>query len=221
MALGPLTIPQPRRLLLPPTLLPRESTLSFALEPTFMESVMLRPSPMPGVSTAIPVSTLVLTDIPMAVSTTSTASVMLRPRPMPGASTAIPVSTLALTDTPMAVSTTSTASVMLRPSLMPGASTATPLSTLALMDIPMAVSTTSMASVMLRPTLTGLEDSSQPMEATTVKLLTPTVITWVNKKTIPTISILTEFAAYTHRKFSLNPIGFIFVITYLWTLSTK
>merc|ERR1712168_1555977 len=174
---------------------------------------------MLGVCTAIPVSTLALTDTPMAVSTTSTASVMLRPSPMPGACTAIPVSTPALTDTPMAVSTTSTASVTLRPSQMPGASTAIPVSTPALMDIPMAVSTTSMASVMLRPTLTGLEDSSQPMEATTVKLLTPTVITWVNKKTIPTISILTEFAAYTHRKFSLNPIGFIFVITYMWTLS--
>merc|ERR1712121_181331 len=183
MALGPLTIPQPRRLLLPPTLLPRESTLSFTLEPTFMESVMLRPRAMPGASTAIPVSTPVLTDTPMAVSTMSTASVTLRPSQMPGASTAIPVSTPAL------------------------------------MDIPMAVSTTSMASVMLRPTLTGLEDSSQPMEATTVKLLTPTVITWLNKKTIPTISILTEFAAYTRRKFSLNPIGFIFVITYMWTLS--
>merc|ERR1712168_625456 len=103
----------------------------------------------------------------------------------------------------------------------PGASMAIPVSTLALTDIPMAVSTTSMASVMLRPTLTGLEDSSQPMEATIVRLLTPTVITWLNKKTIPIISILTEFAAYTHRKFSLNPIGFIFVITYMWTLSTK
>merc|ERR1711875_49323 len=96
-------------------------------ESTTTESVMLRPSPMPGVCTAIPVSTPVLTDTPMAVSTTSMASVMLRPSLMPGASTATPLSTLVLMDTPMAVSTT-TESVMLRLSPMPGESmpTATP-----------------------------------------------------------------------------------------------
>merc|ERR1712142_440855 len=101
---------------------------------------------MPGASTATPLSTLVLMDTPMAVSTTM-ESVMLRLKPMPGESmaTATQLSTL---DTPMAVSTT-TESVMLRPSLMPGASTATPLSTLVLMDTPMAVSTTT-ESVMLR-----------------------------------------------------------------------
>merc|ERR1712121_457689 len=108
MALGPLTIPQPRRLLLPPTLLPRESTLSFTLEPTFMESVMLRPSQMPGVCTASPVSTPVLMDIPMAVSTTSTASVKLRLSQMPGESmaTATQLSTLD-THMPTATSTAS------------------------------------------------------------------------------------------------------------------
>merc|ERR1712025_1115364 len=93
-----------------------------AVSTTSMASVTLRPSQMPGESTAIPVSTPVLTDTP---ESTTTESVMLRPSPMPGASTAIPVSTPVLTDTPMAVSTTSMASVMLRPSLMPEVSTAT------------------------------------------------------------------------------------------------
>merc|ERR1712121_91071 len=86
---------------------------------------MLRPSLMPGASTATPLSTLVLMDTPMEVSTTSTESVMLRPSLMPGASTATPLSTLVLMDSPMAASTTPTESVMLRPSLMPGESTAT------------------------------------------------------------------------------------------------
>merc|ERR1711970_621114 len=111
---------------------------------TPMESVMLRPSLMPGVCTAIPVSTPVLTDTPMVVSTTSMASVMLRPSQMPGESTAIPVSTQVLTDTPMAASTIPTESVMLRLSPMPGESmaTATQLSTLDT-HIPMATSTAS------------------------------------------------------------------------------
>merc|ERR1712098_482085 len=67
---------------------------------------MLRPSPMPGASTAILVSTPVLTDTPMAVSTTSMASVMLRPSLMPGASTATQLSTLD-THMPTATSTAS------------------------------------------------------------------------------------------------------------------
>merc|ERR1719347_100287 len=108
-----------------------------------MASVMLRPSLMPGASTATPLSTLVLTDTPMAVSTT-TESVMLRPSLMPGASTATPLSTLALMDSPMAASTTPTESVMLRLSPMPGESmaTATQLSTLDT-HMPMATSTAS------------------------------------------------------------------------------
>merc|ERR1712112_376409 len=79
-----------------------------AVSTTSTASVMLRPSPMPGASTAILVSTPVLTDTPMAVSTTSMASVMLRPSLMPGASTAIPVSTPVLTDTPTQLSTLDT-----------------------------------------------------------------------------------------------------------------
>merc|ERR1711970_247372 len=75
---------------------------------TPMESVMLRPSPMPGVCTAIPVSTPVLTDTPMVVFTTSMASVMLRLSPMPGESmaTATQLSTLD-THMPTATSTAS------------------------------------------------------------------------------------------------------------------
>merc|ERR1712042_86058 len=107
------------------------------------ESVMLRPSPMPGVCTAIPVSTLVLTDTPTA-ETTSTESVMLRPSLMPGASTTTPLSTLVLMDSPMAASTTPTESVMLRLSPMPGESMAmaTQLSTLDT-HMPTATSTAS------------------------------------------------------------------------------
>merc|ERR1712168_658301 len=106
------------------------------------ESVMLRPSLMPGASTATPLSTLVLMDTPMAASTIPTESGMLRPSLMPGASTATPLSTLVLMDTPMAASTIPTESVMLRP--MPGESmaTATQLSTLDT-HIPMATSTAS------------------------------------------------------------------------------
>merc|ERR1711972_669997 len=76
-------------------------------ESTTTESVMLRPSLMPGASTATPLSTLVLMDTPMAVSTT-TESVMLRLSPMPGESmaTATQLSTL---DTHM-LTATSTAS---------------------------------------------------------------------------------------------------------------
>merc|ERR1712033_69283 len=115
-----------------------------AVSTTSTESVMLRPSLMPGASTATPLSTLVLMDTPMAVSTTSTESVMLRPSLMPGASTATPLSTLVLMDSPMAASTTPTESVMLRLSPMPGESTATAtqLSTLDT-HMPMATSTAS------------------------------------------------------------------------------
>merc|ERR1712168_1305640 len=113
-----------------------------AVSTTSMASVMLRPSLMPGASTATPLSTLVLMDTPMAASTIPTESVMLRPSLMPGASTATPLSTLVLMDTPMAASTTPTESVMLRP--MPGESmaTGTQLSTLDI-HIPMATSTAS------------------------------------------------------------------------------
>merc|ERR1712098_402559 len=107
-----------------------------------MASVMLRQSLMPGASTATPLSTLVLTDTPMAVSTIPTESVMLRPSLMPGASTATPLSTLVLMDSPMAASTTPTESVMLRLSPMPGESMATQLSTLDT-HMPTATSTAS------------------------------------------------------------------------------
>merc|ERR1712112_152713 len=99
---------------------------------------------MPGASMATPLSTLVLTDTPMAVSTIPTESEMLRPSPMPGESTATPLSTLVLMDSPMAESTTPTESVMLRLSPMPGESmaTATQLSTLDT-HMPTATSTAS------------------------------------------------------------------------------
>merc|ERR1712168_275644 len=111
-----------------------------AASTTPTESVMLRPSLMPGASTATPLSILVLMDTPMAASTIPTESVMLRPSLMPGASTATPPSTLVLMDTPMAASTIPTESVM----PMPGESmaTATQLSTLDT-HIPMATSTAS------------------------------------------------------------------------------
>merc|ERR1712029_1001029 len=75
---------------------------------TTTESVMLRPSLMPGASTATPLSTLVLMDSPMAASTTPTESVMLRLSPMPGESmaTATQLSTLD-THMPTATSTAS------------------------------------------------------------------------------------------------------------------
>merc|ERR1712168_19342 len=80
-----------------------------AASTTPTESVMLRPSLMPGASTATPLSILVLMDTPMAASTIPTESVMLRPSLMPGASTATPLSTLVLMDIhiPMATSTAS------------------------------------------------------------------------------------------------------------------
>merc|ERR1712112_354983 len=129
---------------------------------------------------AIPVSTPVLTDTPMAESTT-TESVMLRPSLMPVASTATPLSTPVLTDTPMAESTT-TESVMLRPSLMPGASTATPLSTLVLTDTPMAVSTTSMASVMLRPSPMPGESMATATQLSTLDTHMPTATSTASKE---------------------------------------
>merc|ERR1719481_1556205 len=76
-----------------------------AVSTTSMASVMLRPSPMPGASTAIPVSTPVLTDTP---ESTTTESVMLRLSPMPGVSTAT-ATQLSTLDTHMP-SATSTAS---------------------------------------------------------------------------------------------------------------
>merc|ERR1719420_749961 len=140
-------------------------------------SVMLRPSLMPGASTAIPVSTPVLTDTP---ESTTTESVMLRPSPMPGASTAILVSTPVLTDTPMAVSTTSMASVMLRPSLMPGASTAIPVLT----DTPMVVSTTSMASVMLRPSLMPGVSTATATQLSTLDTHMPSATSTASKELV-------------------------------------
>merc|ERR1712142_555891 len=79
-----------------------------AVSTTSMASVMLRPSLMPGASTATPLSTLVLMDSPMAASTTPTESVMLRLSPMPGESmaTATHLSTLD-THMPTATSTAS------------------------------------------------------------------------------------------------------------------
>merc|ERR1719295_2029405 len=93
---------------------------------TTTESVMLRPSPMPGaMALAFP---LFILDTPMAVSTTM-ESVMLRPSPMPGAmALAFPLFTL---DTPMAVFTT-TESVMLMLSPIPGA-----MASLSTLDTPM------------------------------------------------------------------------------------
>merc|ERR1712168_787233 len=139
---------------------------------------------MLGVCTAIPVSTPVLMDTLMAVSTTSTASVMLRPSPMPGVCMAIPVSTLELMDIPMAVSTTSMASVMLRPSLMPGASTAIPVSTPVLTDTPMVVSTTSMASVMLRPSPMPGESMATATQLSTLDTHMPTATSTASKELV-------------------------------------
>merc|ERR1712033_125050 len=133
---------------------------------------------MPGVCTAIPVPTPVLTVTQLAESTT-TESVMLRLKPMPGESmvTATQLSTL---DTPMAVSTT-TESVMLRPSLMPGASTATPLSTLVLMDTPMAVSTTT-ESVMLRLSPMPGESMATATQLSTLDTHMPTATSTASKE---------------------------------------
>merc|ERR1712112_781466 len=133
---------------------------------------------------AIPVSTPVLMDTPMAVSTTTTESVMLRPSPMPGVSTAILVSTPVLTDTPMAVSTTSMASVMLRPSLMPGASTAIPVFTPVLTDTPMVVSTTSMASVMLRPSLMPGVSTATATQLSTLDTHMPSATSTASKELV-------------------------------------
>merc|ERR1712168_1249993 len=82
--------------------------MGMAVSTTSMASVMLRPSLMPGASTATPLSTLVLTDTPMAVSTIPMESVMLRLSPMPGESmaTATQLSTLD-THMPTATSTAS------------------------------------------------------------------------------------------------------------------
>merc|ERR1711931_230543 len=130
---------------------------------------------------AIPVSTLVLMDIPMAVSTTSMASVMLRPSLMPGASTAIPVSTPVLTDTP---ESTTTESVVLRPSPMPGASTAILVSTPVLTDTPMVVSTTSMASVMLRPSPMPGESMATATQLSTLDTHMPTATSTASKELV-------------------------------------
>merc|ERR1712168_151650 len=135
---------------------------------------------MLGVCTAIPVSTPVLTDTPMAESTT-TESVMLRPSLMPGVCTATPLSTPVLTDTPMAESTT-TESVMLRPSLMPGASTATPLSTLVLTDTPMAVSTIPTESVMLRLSPMPGESMATATQLSTLDTHMPTATSTASKE---------------------------------------
>merc|ERR1712121_322745 len=77
-----------------------------AVSTTPTESVMLRPSLMPGASTATPLSTLVLMDTPMAASTTPTESVMLRPMPGESMATATQLSTLD-THIPTATSTAS------------------------------------------------------------------------------------------------------------------
>merc|ERR1711962_359778 len=128
MVPGPQTTPQPRRSLPPPTLPPRESTLSSTLDFT-LESARLRPSPMPGATaTVFPTPTEVPTLAHTMVSPTELVSTAHTP--------------------PMAVTTT-LESVTLKPSLMPGATMVSPTEVSTAHTPPMAVTTT-LESVTLR-----------------------------------------------------------------------
>merc|ERR1711962_1472224 len=173
MVPGPQTTPQPRRSLPPPTLPPRESTLSSTLDFT-LESVRLRPSPMPGaMATVFPTPTEVPT--PAHTMVTTLVSVMPKPSPMPGAMVS-PTELVSTAHTPPMAVTTTLESVTLKPSLMPGATMVSPTEVFTA-HTPMAVSAT-LESVMPRLSpMPGAIASPLPTEVSTAHTLPMAVTT--------------------------------------------
>merc|ERR1712180_122050 len=88
---------------------------------TTLESVTLRPSPMPIWATVSPTAVSTAHTPPMAVSTTL-ESVTPRPSPMPGATMVSPTEVSTAHTPPMAVTTSESA----MPRLSPGATTVSP-----------------------------------------------------------------------------------------------
>merc|ERR1712121_537391 len=146
-----LTTPQPRRLLLPPTLLLRSTLPSTQVSTAHISttaSVMLRPSPTHGaMASVVSTDTHMSTEVSTEDTPITMASVMLRPNPTHGA-----MASVASTDTQLSTEDTPTEditmeSAMLRPNPM--------LTCMAVTDTPMVVST---------PMVSPMVDSSDKEE---------------------------------------------------------
>merc|ERR1712012_745670 len=158
---------------------------------TTLESVMLKPSLMPGATMVSPMEVSTAHTPPLAVITTL-ESVTPRPSLMPGAMVSPLPTEVSTAHTPPLAVTTTLESVTPRPSPMPiwAMVSPSPMEVFTALTPPLAVTTT-LESVTPRPSLmpgaiTGLEDLSPPMEATTASWLTPTDISWLSKKIRPT-----------------------------------